>query len=77
MQNDKAIMENPYVCKCVLEQIGTPKNFYMCKAMNVYDKKFRVNIYTKSPVDGLTGEKISITKSHFCKLDGNNVTILN
>ena len=76
MQNDKAIKENPYVCKEVLDQVGEPDNYYMCKGMNVYDNRYRVNIYVKEEVEDLTGYKQYIHSSYFCKLDEDKVTIL-
>ena len=76
MQNDKAIKENPYVCKEVLEQVGKPDNYFMCKGMNVYDNRYRVNIYVKEDIQDLTGHKVYIKDSYFCKLDENKVVIL-
>jgi len=76
MQNDKTIEENPYVCKQVLEQVGKPENYFMCKGMNVYDDRYRVNVYVKEEVEDLTGYKLYIKDSYFCKLDDDKVTIL-
>ena len=76
MQNDRPIEENPYVCKEILEQIGKPNHYLMCKAMNVYDNRYRVNIYVKESVEDLTGHKQYIHSSYFCKLDKDKVTIL-
>ena len=76
MQNDKAIKENPYVCKEVLDQVGEPDNYYMCKGMNVYDNRYRVNIYVKEEVEDLTGYKQYIDKSYFCKYNGTDLTIV-
>ena len=47
MQNDKSISENPYVGKMVLDQVGTPSGYLFNKALNVYDNRYSVNIYTK------------------------------
>ena len=74
MQNDKAIKENPYVGKIVLDQVGIPSGHLFTRALNVYDNKYRVNIYTRRYVDDIEG--VSISKSYFCRLDGDNVTIL-
>lgn len=74
MQNDKAIKENPYVCKAVLDQVGTPSGYLFSKALNVYDNKYRVNIYTRRMVNDLEG--ISISQSYFVRLDDNDVRIL-
>jgi len=76
MENDKPVEENPYVCKQVLEQVGKPKDYFMCKGMNVYDNRYRVNIYVKEEVEDLTGHKLYIKNSYFCKLDKDVVTIL-
>ena len=77
MQNDKAMYENPYVGKMVLEQVGEPSGYLFSKALNVYDNKYRVNIYTRT----MRGqdkdlEGISISQSYFVRLDNNTVTIL-
>ena len=76
MQNDKAIKENPYVCNEVLEQVGKPDNYYMCKAMNVYDDRYRVNVFVRESVEDHTGHKLYIKDSYFCKLEDDKVTIL-
>ena len=76
MQNDKAIKENPYVCKEVLDQVGKPDNYFMCKGMNVYDNRYRVNIYVREDIEDLTGHKLYIKDSYFCKLEDDEVTIL-
>ena len=76
MENDKPVEENPYVCKQVLEQVGKPKDYFMCKGMNVYDNRYGVNIYVKEEVEDLTGHKLYIKNSYFCKLDKDVVTIL-
>jgi hypothetical protein len=74
MQNDKKIPENKDVCNKVLERVGKPEHFLMCKAMNVYDNKYRVNIYTKRWIDGIEGR--SISQSYFVRLDDSKITIL-
>jgi len=75
MQNDKKIPESKEVCNKILKIVGKPENFLMCKAMNVYDDKYRINIYTKRFVEGIEGR--SITQSYFCRYDGNNLKIIN
>ena len=74
MQNDKAIKENAYVSKQVLEQVGTPSGYLFSKALNVYDNKYRVNIYTKVQRNEM--DSMSISQSYFVRLDDNTVTIL-
>lgn len=76
MENDKISKENPYVCKEVLDQVGKPENFHMCKGLNVYDNRYRVNIFVREEVEDLTGYKLYISNSYFCKLEDDVVTIL-
>ena len=76
MQNDKTIKENPYVCKALLDQVGTPSGYLFSKALNVYDNKYRVNIYTRVYRGEDKMESMSISQSYFVRLDGDNVRIL-
>ena len=76
MQNDKAIEASPEVCAKLLEMVGKSDNFYICKGMNVYDDRYRVNIYVKENVDDLTGHKQYISSSYFCKYNGTDLTIV-
>ena len=76
MQNDKAIVENADVCDKIFNYVDKPDNFHMCKAMNVYDDRYRVNIYVKENVDDLTGHKQYISSSYFCKYNGTDLTIV-
>ena len=76
MQNDKKIENNPDVCEKIFDLIDKPDNYLMCKAMNVYDDRYRVNVYVKESVEDLTGHKQYIHSSYFCKLDKDVVTIL-
>jgi len=76
MQNDRALNTNPYVCKEILDQVGKPDNFHECRSLNVFDNKYRVNIYTRESVEGLTGDRTRIAQSYFVRLDDDKVTIL-
>jgi|21_taG_2_1085346.scaffolds.fasta_scaffold02143_14 hypothetical protein len=76
MQNDKASKENPYVCKQILDMMGEPSGFYACKAINIRDDKYRVNIYVREDIPELTVDKTYISNSYTCQLDKDKVTIL-
>ena len=76
MENDKISKENPYVCKEVLDQVGKPDDYFMCKGLNVFDDKYRVNIYVREDVPDLTVDRTYIKDSYFCKLEDDKVTIL-
>lgn len=74
MQNDKKIPENNDVCMKVLDKVGKPEHYLMCKAMNVFDDKYRVNIYTKRWVDDIEGK--SISQSYFVRYNKDGLQIL-
>ena len=76
MQNDKAIEHSPEVCKKIFDYIDKPDNFYMCKAMNVYEDRYRVNVFVREEVEDLTGHKLYIDKSYFCRYNDSGLTIL-
>jgi hypothetical protein len=57
---------NDYVitpCDVIFSHVDKPQDFLFCKSMNVYDDRWRVNIYSKRLVDGIEGKFIS--KSFF------------
>lgn len=58
----------------LFQQIEKPRNFLFLKVINVFDDKFRINVYTKSYVDDIEGKRISY--SCFAKYDGNKLSIL-
>ena len=76
MQNDKAIPESKEVCDKLLNKVGKPDNYYMCKAMNVYDDRYRVNVYVQESIEDLTGLRTYIKDSYFCKYNGADLTIV-
>jgi hypothetical protein len=74
MQNDRKLSENETVCVKVLDKIGKPENYLMCKAMNVFEDRYRVNIYTKRWVDDIEGR--SISQSYFVRYNKDGLHIL-
>lgn len=63
------------VCGLLFKQIDRPLGYLMCRAINVYDDRYRINVYVKTDVEGIEGKRIA--NSYFCKLDEhNNLTIL-
>jgi len=73
MQNDKVAVENDEVCDLMLNMVGKPSNFFKCKAINVYDDRYRVNIYCTREVDGIEGKHI--ISSYFIKYNEDNKEI--
>lgn len=74
MHNDKTSIENDDVCVAILDKFGKPNNFYQCKAINVYDDRYRVNIYCTREVDGIEGKCIG--SSYFVKYNNGDLNIL-
>jgi hypothetical protein len=63
-------------CDVIFSHVDKPLDYIFCKSMNVYDDRWRVNIYSKRLVDGIEGKYIS--SSYFVKFDNehNKLTIL-
>ena len=74
----KSISYDGVVCDLLFQQVPKPKNMITCKAVNVYDNKYRINVYAKTKIDesGLEGQRIAY--SCFAKLEDNKfLSILN
>ncbi len=46
-------------CDLIFNQVSKPVDYMMCKSINVYDDRWRVNIYSKRLVDDIEGTHIS------------------
>lgn len=67
-------MDQENICKKVFDLCGKPDNYLMCRAINVYDDKYRVNIYVKTKVEEIEGKRIGA--SYFIKYSDNKVVLL-
>lgn len=74
MHNDKSVVENSDVCAKALNKFGKPEHYLMCKAINVFDDKYRVNIYTKRWIEGIEGK--SISQSYFVSFGKDGLQVL-
>lgn len=54
-------------CDVIFSYIEKPRDYLMCKSINVYDNRWRVNVYSKREVNGIEGKYIS--KSLFTSFD--------
>lgn len=63
------------VCDLLWKQVDKPKNLEDCRAINVYDNKYRINVYTKSHCPIYDIDKVRITQSYFARLDGEELVI--
>lgn len=63
------------ICDIIFDHVEKPDDFLMCKSINVFDDRYRVNIYTKRYVEGIEGK--CIKHSYFCKYDASgNLNII-
>lgn len=78
MQNDRALTESKEVCDAVINKVGKPDGYLFCKAMNVFDDRYRVNIYTRVwRGEDKDLEGMSISQSYFVKYsDKGDLTIV-
>lgn len=66
---------NPQICNLLFEQIEKPTNLEMCWAINVYDNKYRVNLYTRLHDPIWDMDRVRISHSYFCILNDKELTI--
>jgi hypothetical protein len=50
----------------LFEQVEKPKNYLMTKAINVFDNKYRINVYCEKEEENLTKKRIHA--SYFARL---------
>lgn len=63
------------VCDLLWEQVDKPNNLETCRAINVYDNKYRINVYTRFYDKLNDQERVRITQSYFARLDGDQLII--
>lgn len=61
------------ICTLLFQQIEKPSNYKMCKAINVYDNKYRINVYTHEVINDIESQRIS--QSYFAKLAGDGASL--
>lgn len=54
--------------------VEKPQHFLMTKAINLYDNRYRINVYTEFEEDNLTKKRIAA--SYFCHYNPGNLTII-
>jgi hypothetical protein len=59
-------------CDVIFNHTDKPDDYIYCRSINIYDDRWRVNIYSKRLVDGIEGKYISKSFfTHFNKENGN------
>ena len=59
----------------LFKQIDKPKGHLMTKVINLWENRYRINVYTEIYEDNLMKRKIA--KSYFCHYEPGNLKILN
>ena len=58
-------------CDVVFNHVDKPQDYLYCRSINVYDDRWRVNVYSKRYVEGIEGKYISQSYFvHFNKANG-------
>ena len=58
----------------LFKQVEKPRHFLTLKIINVFQNRYRINIYTEIEEDGLMKKKIS--SSYFCHYSPGNLQII-
>lgn len=58
----------------LFEQIEKPNNYLMTKIINIWDNRYRINVYTEFVENNLLKRKID--SSYFCKYEPGKLSIV-
>jgi hypothetical protein len=69
--NKKVEDYNITPCDVIFNHTEKPADYLYCRSINIFDDRWRVNIYSKILVDGIEGKRISKSFfTHFNKANG-------
>ncbi|NBP03620.1 MAG: hypothetical protein EBU90_26695 [Proteobacteria bacterium] len=60
-------------CDVIFNQVDKPEDYLYCKSVNVFDDRWRINIYSKRYIEGIEGKYIS--KSYFVHFNSDNANL--
>jgi hypothetical protein len=58
----------------LFKQVGKPKDYLMTKIVNVYDNRYRINVYCEQEEDSLMKKRICA--SYFCHYTKDSLDII-
>ena len=64
-------MQKELICKEVLQALGPVKDLFEVMARNVYDNRWRVDVWTEEWKPEVYGPSYRIKHSYFCKIKEN------
>ena len=70
---DKTAETNMKIEKLLVKQVKKPKNLHEVRISNVFDNRYRINVWTTVEEDNLTKRKIH--SSYFAHLNGDELAI--
>lgn len=73
IKENKDYIQPDDICSLLFQQIDKPTHYKMCRAFNVYDNKYRINVYTHQVVNDIPSQRIS--HSYFAKLAGDGASL--
>ena len=65
---------NDIICDMLFNQIEKPKNTVMCKAIQLWNDRYRINVYAEHEREGLIYRKIDY--SCFAKINKDGISII-
>ena len=63
-------------CDVIFNYVDKPKDYLYCRSINVFDDRWRVNIYSKRYVEDIEGKYISHSYFVHFNADTNKLTIV-
>ena len=72
-EKEEPKFDDVLIIDLLLKQVNKPKNCSRINVKNVYNNRFRINIWTTNLENGIEISKIE--KSYFAKLTDNNLII--
>jgi hypothetical protein len=58
-------------CDVLFSHVDKPQDYLYCRSINIYDDRWRVNVYSKRYIEGIEGKYISQSYFvHFNKANG-------
>jgi hypothetical protein len=75
MRPETKLIENDgLICDLLFKQIQKPKDVISCRAINVYDNKYRINVYVKAMIHNIDSQRIGY--SCFARLEDKKLSIV-
>jgi hypothetical protein len=55
----KVATKSSDICSALFNKIEKPSGYLFCNAINVFDNRYRINVFSKRYVEGIEGRHIS------------------